>query len=214
MTTNLAPKLDGIERAGLFVALRACEAKIERGLTAFCEVGAALFEIRENRLYRVEFASFEAYCQERWGFSRQRAHQLIHGAETAAKVSTVVDAAPTNEAQSRELAKVPEADQAEVWSAVVDEAGGVENVTAAKVREAVQRRAEPEPADDSGGLGLEPGDAELGPDEDPEPVKPPERDSRKEFVSRLIAIEAEFSHIPQPVLLDWLQDFVDQRRNP
>ena len=37
---------------------------------------------------------------------------------------------------------------------------------------------------------------------------------RKEFVSRLIAIEAEFSHIPQPVLLDWLQDFVDQRWNP
>ena len=55
-------------------------------------------EIRDSRLYRADFNTFEDYCRERWDFTRQRAHQLTEAAE----VSTMVDV--QNERQARELA--------------------------------------------------------------------------------------------------------------
>lgn len=108
------------------------EQTIERGLATFIEVGQALLEIRDSRLYRESHGTFEDYCRERWGFSRQRGHQLIEAAE----VSTVVDVA--NEAQARELAPLKDnPDQmAEAWS----EANRHGLPTGAKVREAVARR--------------------------------------------------------------------------
>jgi hypothetical protein len=65
------------------------EAVIERGLDTFAEVGRALLEIRDARLYRETHATFEAYLRERWGMSRQRGYQLMD----AARVSTIVDTA-------------------------------------------------------------------------------------------------------------------------
>lgn len=53
------------------------EAIIERGLATFVEVGAALLEIRGDRLYRETHATFEDYCAERWGFSRFYAYDLM-----------------------------------------------------------------------------------------------------------------------------------------
>ena len=37
----------------------------------------ALAQIRERRLYRIEFQTFEAYCQAKWHCSRQKANRLI-----------------------------------------------------------------------------------------------------------------------------------------
>ena len=65
-----------------------CEATIERGLKTFTEVGQALMEIRDARLYRGKYGTFEAYCEVRWAISRPRAYQLI---EAAGAVSTMVD---------------------------------------------------------------------------------------------------------------------------
>ena len=48
------------------------ETTIDRGLQSFFEVGAALKEIRDSRLYRDEHGTFEDYCQTRWGIDRQR----------------------------------------------------------------------------------------------------------------------------------------------
>lgn len=51
--------------------------------------------------------TFEAYCRERWGFSRQRAHQIVEAAKVAEVLSTIVNTRlPTNEAQARELVSV------------------------------------------------------------------------------------------------------------
>lgn len=62
-----------------------------RGLGTSVEVGAALTEIREQRLYRLRdgFTTFEAYCKERWGFTRDKADRLI-GAAAVAEVLTPV----------------------------------------------------------------------------------------------------------------------------
>ncbi|MGH7392915.1 MAG: hypothetical protein ACREM3_26195 [Candidatus Rokuibacteriota bacterium] len=40
-------------------------------------IGQELRAIRERKLWRGSHQSFEAYCEERWGYSRHRAHQLI-----------------------------------------------------------------------------------------------------------------------------------------
>lgn len=123
--------------------LQQLEGVIERGLATFVEVGQALLEIREHRLYRETHDSFEAYCRERWGWSRQRAHQMIE----ASAVSTMVDTASLNERQARELARLKDEPEAvrEVWSEVTEAKG--DKVTAADIREAVDRhRGVPKPA--------------------------------------------------------------------
>lgn len=113
-------------------ALAEYEQQVERGLSTFLDVGRALLAIRDERLYRAEHDTFESYCQERWGMSRQRAHQFID----AAAVSTVVDV--PNEAQARELAPLlnqPERLR-ETWQRVQEQTGG--KPTAAAIRNIVQ----------------------------------------------------------------------------
>ena len=58
-----------------------------QGVAVFVEVGKALAKIRDGRLYRETHATFEAYCAERWGWSRVRAHQLIESSEVAGDVT-------------------------------------------------------------------------------------------------------------------------------
>lgn len=114
--------------------LAICEEKIAHGLKTFIETGNALADVRENRLYRVDFATFEDYCQERWGFTDSRARQLIAAAATVTNVTAAGLPAPVNEGQARELGKVPQADQADVWARTVEQTAG--KPTAAAVRAA------------------------------------------------------------------------------
>lgn len=102
------------------------------------EVGTALAAIRDERLYRDGFETFEAYCKGRWGMSRPRAYQLIEAAEVDANLSTNVDTLPATESQARPLTKLPPEEQAEAWEEVVaesEESG--EPITAKKVQEVV-----------------------------------------------------------------------------
>ncbi len=102
--------------------LTRCERVITEGLVTFFGVGQALWDIREGRLYRGRYETFEQYCVERWEFTRQRAYQLISAAETAAEMSTVVDRPPERETHVRPLLAVPKEHRAEVWQAVLDAA--------------------------------------------------------------------------------------------
>jgi hypothetical protein len=125
--------------------LAACETVIARGLRVFTEVGSALMRVRDGRLYRARFKTFEDYCDQRWSISRPRAYQLM---EAASVVSTVVDKAPdlpapSNERQVRELAKVPEPERAKVWRETVERTEG--KPTAAAVQAVREERA-PAPA--------------------------------------------------------------------
>lgn len=125
------------------------EDRIERGLDTFVDVGLALMEVRDRRLYReAGYSTFEKYCVGRWNFKRHRAYQLIEAAQTVqvlqAWTREDVDNCqqnPTNEAQVRELTSLVKSDPdvaREVWQEVNEENG--DKVTASKVREAVQRR--------------------------------------------------------------------------
>lgn len=114
------------------------EATVERGLATFVEVGNALMEIRDGRLYRTTHGAFEDYCRERWGFSRQRANQLVDAATLTTTVVSQGLPAPTNEAQARELA--PLRSEPEKMNEAWAEASSDGEPTALKVREAVGRR--------------------------------------------------------------------------
>ena len=63
-----------------------CEEIIERGRQTFIEVGEALLHIREARLYREQYSSFEAYLQERWNMGKAYAHRMIAASELAVRV--------------------------------------------------------------------------------------------------------------------------------
>lgn len=101
-----------------------CEAVIERGLKTFEEVGAALVTIRDQRLYRFKFATFEQYCRERWNWTARRAQQVCDATSVVAQLreSLPDGPLPQNERQARALAAVPEERRAEVWKGVVDDA--------------------------------------------------------------------------------------------
>ena len=50
--------------------LEELEKTIARGKKTFVEVGLALAEIRDLRLYKREYGGFEEYCREKWGVVR------------------------------------------------------------------------------------------------------------------------------------------------
>jgi hypothetical protein len=114
------------------------EAVVDRGLKTFIEVGRALAEIRDSRLYRQAHSTFEAYCRERWGFGRTRAHRLIEAADVVAMLP--MGNKPANERQARELAPLKDDETAmfDVWRELRAEHG--DNLTAGRVKRVVGAR--------------------------------------------------------------------------
>ncbi|MHB1038018.1 MAG: hypothetical protein ACYC35_26705 [Pirellulales bacterium] len=111
------------------------EAVIERGRQTFLEVGQALAAIRDGRLYRQNFDTFEAYCQDRWDFKRDYANKLIRAAKTVSSLDTKVSIVPTTETQARELSRLPEEQRAGAWEETVERVGG--QPTAKDIKETV-----------------------------------------------------------------------------
>lgn len=135
------------------------ERVIEAGLNTYIEVGTALLDIRQRRLYRQQHKTFEAYCQKRWGMSRSYASRQITAAEIVTNLLPIGNkialdgySLPVNEAQARALATVPADQQAEVWREAVDTASSGK-VTAKHVRSVASKRAvvvpeaQPDPPD-------------------------------------------------------------------
>jgi hypothetical protein len=98
------------------------EAVIERGLKTFVDVGNALLAIRDARLYRETHGTFEDYCQERWGFTRQHANRLIGAASVMQGLEPISSILPTNLEQAKPLASLSPDDQRKAWQEAVDTA--------------------------------------------------------------------------------------------
>ncbi len=94
--------------------LKACERVIEEGLQTFYEVGNALAEIRESRLYRISDATFDAYCRRRWGMSKSHANRLIDSSVVIDNL-TPIGVIPGTESQARELVPFEPEVQKAVW---------------------------------------------------------------------------------------------------
>lgn len=85
------------------------EAIVERGLVTFVEVGRALQEIRDAKLYKATHTTFEAYCKERWNFSASRGRQLIAAAGVAGRLESVTRVTVPSERHARALAPLVDA---------------------------------------------------------------------------------------------------------
>lgn len=123
------------------------ETDIGEGLKTFMKVGAALLEIRDARLYRQDYNTFEEYCQERWGMVRRQADRLISAAEVAENLRPM-GLIPTSERQVRPLTKLEPEEQTIVWQRATETAPNGK-VTAAHVQsvadEYMKVKSAPEP---------------------------------------------------------------------
>jgi len=82
--------------------LKTLEGRISRGWQSFTDVGEALLTVRDQKLYREKYRTFGDYTEAVWGWSRQRAHQLIDAAATTQALSTT-GLQIANEREAREL---------------------------------------------------------------------------------------------------------------
>jgi phage N-6-adenine-methyltransferase len=123
--------------------LTALEQTIERGLQTFVDVGTALLEIRDTRLYRQTFGTFEDYCRERWGMSKTHANRMIESAAVVTNL-TPIGVIPSNESQARPLTGLSVDQQREAWRRVLDTAQDGK-ITAALVSSVVDSLTADEP---------------------------------------------------------------------
>lgn len=126
-------------------ALAEREEVIARGLKTFIEVGRALAEIKEQKLYRQVFSTFEEYCDNRWQLARTRAYELIYAAETAKAMSEISNKhIPKNEGQAKQLRGLTAQVAVKVMQEAEQATGG--KITAAAIRDAREKIENP-PAD-------------------------------------------------------------------
>ena len=134
---------------------------------AFYVFGLALSRIRDFRLYREEYSTFEEFCQSEFGFSRQYVNYQINGAKIFENLKMTTNGCqnkikpeirtdgsqnrtkvlPTPERQVRPLAKLQPEKQAEVWQKACDRSNG--KVPSAKL---VQQIAKENASDKSPGF--------------------------------------------------------------
>ena len=108
------------------------ELKVER---SFLEAGLALRELRDRRLYRNTHKTFEAYCQDRFGFGRAHSYRLIDAVTVVENLRFAEDEKdalspirrqilPTKLEQVRPLTGLEPEEQREVWQQAVEQADG------------------------------------------------------------------------------------------
>jgi hypothetical protein len=101
--------------------LETCEVVIKQGLNTFIEVGEALFLIRDKRLYRREFKTFEDYCQQKWALSKPYVNRIIAASQTFTNLAPIGVILPNTESQVRPLVGLEKDVQIAVWNDVVHE---------------------------------------------------------------------------------------------
>jgi hypothetical protein len=85
--------------------LRECEYRIEH---AYDDAWHALKQIHDDKLYKADgYTSFKDYVEQRWGYSKSRAHRLIDHVKIVEYLKEQgVEALPTSEAHTQALTKL------------------------------------------------------------------------------------------------------------
>jgi hypothetical protein len=123
---TVAPPLSKRERK----RLEELEGVVNRNFKAFYEVGCALREICNSKLYRETHDRFDLYVKDLWDLARSRAYQYIDAANVVDILKGAVPQieanvhncgheasllVPQNEGQARALVRYPEQKQIEIW---------------------------------------------------------------------------------------------------
>lgn len=140
--------------------LRKHEETIKTGLTNFFEVGHALTEIRDRKLYLEGYANFKEYCEKRWDLGTRHAQRLMRSAEVYDNIKDQPGSTnatnwshskdkngsklpePETESQVRPLVGLEPEKQQEAWGIAVESANG-HQPTAKQVETAVEIVREP-----------------------------------------------------------------------
>lgn len=123
------------------------EEAVARG---FMEMAVALKEIKDRQLYReAGYTNFDTYCKERFGFSKQRAYQIIEAAENTEGVRILTPPGtplPANAGQAEALSPLKDDPEkmAAAWEEAVETAPNGK-VTAEYVATVVERHQTSEP---------------------------------------------------------------------
>lgn len=97
--------------------LKHLETIISNNQYRFYEIGQALKEIRDSRLYKlILFNSFEAYARDRWDIGRSQAYRLIDAYSVINNLSPIGDRLPGNETQTRPLVQLDPVEQRKIWT--------------------------------------------------------------------------------------------------
>jgi hypothetical protein len=134
----LKEKLDVTERG----RLRKLELVVAEGMSSFVAVGEALKEIRDRKLYREAYKTFDKYVSDKWSMQKSQAYRLIDASVANQNLSHNVGEKSraseiTNPRQLCELKNVP----VESIEAVVDKAAeiaGDDKITASDLKQARQ----------------------------------------------------------------------------
>jgi hypothetical protein len=122
------------------------ERVVERGNVTFVEVGRALCEIRDRRLYRGEYKTFDDYLLDKWSFTRMHASRLIGAYQTVTNLVTAGVEPPANEGQARALVGLDPDDAAEALEEARETASEEGRKVTARDIAAVARKAGIDPA--------------------------------------------------------------------
>lgn len=135
---------------------------IDRGKEQMIDFHKSLTEIRNRKLWRMKYGSWDEFCRLHLDYTGRRGNQVIAGCkliialpapEKAEKGTRVPATEPENERQARELSRLgddPKA-QSEAFAEAVELAGG-EQPTVKQLRQVVNARLNQTPPDGLGRL--------------------------------------------------------------
>ena len=99
-------------------SLNKVEEQIETNvLKAWYDNGLLLREIRDDKLYKKKYSTFEEYADQRWGWQKSHAYRMIDAAERFQAIENVPQNGslgdkilPSNESQVRPLTELSDAE--------------------------------------------------------------------------------------------------------
>lgn len=104
------------------------------------DIWPAFIELRENRGYLETHKTFEAFCQDRWGYGRNYVNKIIQSGEVVSGLGTMVPKvaeALKTERQIRELVNVNDDDMPTVAEKLEEKLNAGEKLTAKVVKQVV-----------------------------------------------------------------------------
>jgi len=130
------------------LSLKRHEETLEKGFKSFWEVGRALVEIRDRKLYKEKHLTFEFYLRDRWNLGKSHAYRYISAAKMLATLSPIGETPkllPESESQIRSLCGLKPSDARVAWNNCIATAGG-KPVTATIVEAEVAKLKAHKPA--------------------------------------------------------------------
>jgi hypothetical protein len=177
---NPAPKIEPILEVGDVLSDPAqaeryeWEKVLKPGWHSLVQAGLALGRIRDGRLYRVEFDTFDAYCRGKWQHGRRYIHQLIAAAQLFTRLrANWPSRKPDRETQLRPLIGLPPEQAVAAWERAVEKAGNGK-ITARMVKSAVEE--------------LQPGAKAAPVVQKPGPAKPEQRRLIDDTIGQLLVL--------------------------